>query len=113
MSPASLPNWYERLRDKWVSSLSNRHVASAEDQHANVRALSVGEVDAYFEVSDALAVIHTQLIIRHSKGQKVADYVRRRHFCHARRNGQLQREPVRDRPVVGEVRSACSDGREA
>lgn len=49
-----------------------RHIASAEDLQANLRALSVGEVDAYFEVSDAIAVVHTQLIIDAARAKKFA-----------------------------------------
>jgi putative ABC transport system substrate-binding protein len=40
-----------------------RHIASAEELHAGMHALRAGEVDAYFEVSDAIVVVHTQLII--------------------------------------------------
>ena len=40
-----------------------RHVASVEELQASVRALRAGEVDAFFEVSDALVQIQDQLII--------------------------------------------------
>jgi ABC-type uncharacterized transport system substrate-binding protein len=40
-----------------------RHIASAEELQTSVQALKAGEVDAYFEVSDAIAVVNTQLII--------------------------------------------------
>ena len=40
-----------------------RHVASVEELQSGVRALRAGEVDAVFEVSDALTVIQDQLII--------------------------------------------------
>ena len=40
-----------------------RHVASVEELQAGVRTLKAGEVDAIFEVSDALTVIQDQLII--------------------------------------------------
>ena len=49
-----------------------RHIASAEDLQVNVRTLNIEEVDAYFEVSDALAVVHTQLIIDTAKAKKFA-----------------------------------------
>ena len=40
-----------------------RHIASGEELQTSVQALKAGEVDAYFEVSDAIAVVNTQLII--------------------------------------------------
>ena len=40
-----------------------RHVASVEELQAGMQALRAGEVDAFFEVSDALVVIQTQLVI--------------------------------------------------
>jgi putative ABC transport system substrate-binding protein len=43
--------------------LVERHVASVEELQAGVRALRVGEVDAYFEVSDPMASNQAQLII--------------------------------------------------
>jgi len=49
-----------------------RHVASAEDLQMNVQAVSAGDVDAYFEVSDAIVVVHTQLIIDTAKAKKFA-----------------------------------------
>jgi len=48
-----------RLRVQFVE----RHIASVEEFQAGVRALRAGEVDAYFEVSDAIAVIQDQTII--------------------------------------------------
>jgi putative ABC transport system substrate-binding protein len=49
-----------------------RHIASSEELEANLQALKVGEVDSYFEVSDAIAVVHTQLIIDTAKAKKFA-----------------------------------------
>jgi putative tryptophan/tyrosine transport system substrate-binding protein len=43
--------------------LVERHVASVEELQADVRALRVGEGDAYFEVSDPMASNQAQLII--------------------------------------------------
>jgi putative ABC transport system substrate-binding protein len=43
--------------------LVERHVASVEELRAGVQSLKAGEVDAVFEVSDALTVIQDQLII--------------------------------------------------
>jgi putative ABC transport system substrate-binding protein len=43
--------------------LVERHVASVEELQAGLRALRVGDVDAVFEVSDALVAIRDQLII--------------------------------------------------
>ncbi len=43
--------------------LVERHVASVEELQASVRALRAGDVDAIFEVSDALVVVQDQLII--------------------------------------------------
>ena len=43
--------------------LVERHVASVEELQAGMQALRAGEVDAFFEVSDALVVIQTQLVI--------------------------------------------------
>ena len=43
--------------------LIERHVASAEELQAALRALKVGEVDAYVAVSDAMVDRHAQLII--------------------------------------------------
>jgi putative ABC transport system substrate-binding protein len=40
-----------------------RHIASAGELQAALQSLKAGEVDAYFEVSSAIAVVHTQLII--------------------------------------------------
>ena len=48
-----------------------RHIASAEELQAGVRAIRVGEVDAYFEVSDAIAVVQTQLIIDVARVKKL------------------------------------------
>jgi putative ABC transport system substrate-binding protein len=43
--------------------LVERHVTSVEELRAGVQSLKAGEVDAVFEVSDALTVIQDQLII--------------------------------------------------
>jgi putative ABC transport system substrate-binding protein len=43
--------------------LVERHVVSVEELRAGVQSLKAGEVDAVFEVSDALTVIQDQLII--------------------------------------------------
>jgi putative tryptophan/tyrosine transport system substrate-binding protein len=43
--------------------LIERHVASIEELQAGLRALRAGEVDAFFEVSDAMVVNQAQLII--------------------------------------------------
>ena len=40
-----------------------RHIASVEELKASVQAFKAGEVDAVFEVSDALVVTQDQLII--------------------------------------------------
>ena len=48
-----------------------RHIASGEALQVNLRALSIGEVDAYFEVSDAVVVVHTQLIIDTAKAKRL------------------------------------------
>jgi putative ABC transport system substrate-binding protein len=40
-----------------------RHIASVEELQTGIRALRTGEVDAFFEVSDALVQINDQLII--------------------------------------------------
>ena len=49
-----------------------RHVGSVEELQASVRALRAGEVDAFFEVSDALVQIHDQLIIDTARAKKLA-----------------------------------------
>ena len=43
--------------------LVERHIASVEELQAAIRALRAGEVDAYFEVQDAITGVHAQLII--------------------------------------------------
>ena len=48
-----------------------RHISSAEDLEAGLRALRIGEVDAYFEVSDAIAAVRTQLIIDAANAKKL------------------------------------------
>jgi putative ABC transport system substrate-binding protein len=40
-----------------------RHVGSAEELRAGLQALKVGEVDAFFEVSDAMVQVQDQLVI--------------------------------------------------
>jgi putative ABC transport system substrate-binding protein len=52
-----------------------RYVASVKELQAGVRALRAGEVDAYFEVSDAMVLSRAQLIIDTAQGQKVTDNV--------------------------------------
>jgi ABC-type uncharacterized transport system substrate-binding protein len=49
-----------------------RHVGSVEELQASLRALRAGEVDAFFEVSDALVQIHDQLIIDTARAKKLA-----------------------------------------
>jgi putative ABC transport system substrate-binding protein len=47
-----------------------RHVASVEELQAAVRALRVGEVDAFFAVSDAMVNSHAQLIIDTARAKR-------------------------------------------
>jgi len=49
-----------------------RHVASVEELQASVRTLRAEEVDAVFEVSDALVVLQDQLIIDAARAKKLA-----------------------------------------
>ena len=51
--------------------LVERHFASVEELQAGVQALKAGEVDAYFEVSDAMVNIQTQLIIDMARDKKL------------------------------------------
>jgi len=51
--------------------LVERHVASVEELQADVRALRVGEVDAYFAVSDPWAANEDQLIIDTAKVKRL------------------------------------------
>jgi len=48
-----------------------RHIASFEELQAGMRALRPGEVDAFFEGSDALVQIHDQLIIDTARGKRL------------------------------------------
>jgi putative ABC transport system substrate-binding protein len=48
-----------------------RRVASVEELQAGVRALRAGEVDAYFEVSDAMVVSQAQLIIDTARAKRL------------------------------------------
>ena len=48
-----------------------RHIASFEELQAGLRALRPGEVDAFFEGSDALVQIHDQLIIDTARGKRL------------------------------------------
>jgi len=48
-----------------------RHVASVKELQAGVRALRAGEVDAYFEVSDAMVVSQAQLIIDTARAKRL------------------------------------------
>ena len=50
--------------------LVERHVASVEELRASVQSLKAGEVDAVFEVSDALPVLEDQLIIDTATGKR-------------------------------------------
>jgi len=49
----------------------DRHVASVEELQASVRALKAGEVDAIFEVSDALVLVQDQLIIDTARAKRL------------------------------------------
>ena len=51
--------------------LVERHIASAEQLQTSLKALKVGEVDAYFEVSDAIAVVQTPVIIDTARAKKL------------------------------------------
>jgi putative ABC transport system substrate-binding protein len=51
--------------------LVERHIASAEELQAGVRALRAGEVDAYLAVSDAIASNQAQLIIDAARVKKL------------------------------------------
>ncbi len=48
-----------------------RHIASFEELQAGMRALRPGEMDAFFEGSDALVQIHDQLIIDTARGKRL------------------------------------------
>jgi ABC-type uncharacterized transport system substrate-binding protein len=48
-----------------------RHIASAEELQTSLKALKAGEVDAYFEVSDAIAVVQTQVIIDTARAKRL------------------------------------------
>jgi putative tryptophan/tyrosine transport system substrate-binding protein len=48
-----------------------RHIASVEELQTGIRALRSGEVDAFFEVSDALVQINDQLIIDRARDVKL------------------------------------------
>jgi putative ABC transport system substrate-binding protein len=48
-----------------------RRVASVEELQAGVRALRAGEVDSYFEVSDAMIVSQAQLIIDTARAKRL------------------------------------------
>ena len=49
----------------------DRHVTSVEELQASVRALRAGEVDAVFEVSDALVVLQDQLIVDTARAKRL------------------------------------------
>jgi putative ABC transport system substrate-binding protein len=51
--------------------LVERHVASVEELQAGIRALRVGEVDAYFAVSDPMASNQSQLIIDTARAKRL------------------------------------------
>lgn len=51
--------------------LVERHIASAEELQAAVRALKIGEVDAYLAVSDAVASNQAQVIIDTARVKKL------------------------------------------
>ena len=48
---------------EFVKENAERHVSSAEELQTGLRTLRAGEVDAVFEVSDALVQTHDQLVI--------------------------------------------------
>ena len=50
---------------------NERHVASVKELQAGVRALRAGEVDAYFEVSDAMVISQAQLIIDTARAKRL------------------------------------------
>ena len=51
--------------------LVERHVASVEELKAGVRALKAGEVDAFFQLSDALVAVQDQLIIETARVKRL------------------------------------------
>jgi putative ABC transport system substrate-binding protein len=57
-----------RLRVQFVE----RHIVSVEELQAGMRALRAGEVDAFFEVSDAITANQTQLIIDTARVKRLA-----------------------------------------
>jgi putative tryptophan/tyrosine transport system substrate-binding protein len=85
-----------------------RHVVSVEELQASVRALRAGEVDAVFEVSDALVVIQDQLIIDTARAKRLATMFINHSSVVKGGLRQLQREPPRNWPPVSEVRPAHS-----
>ena len=56
--------------------LVERHVASADELQASLRALRAGEVDAYLRGVRPAGEQRSPIDHRYSKGQKIADYVR-------------------------------------
>jgi putative tryptophan/tyrosine transport system substrate-binding protein len=57
----------QRLRVEFVE----RHIASVEELQAGLRALKVGEVDAFFEVSEALVQVNDQLVIDATRDKRL------------------------------------------
>ena len=57
----------QRLRVEFVE----RHIASVEELQAGLRALKVGEVDAFFEVSEALVQVNDQLVIDATRDRRL------------------------------------------
>jgi putative ABC transport system substrate-binding protein len=51
---------------------AERHVSSVDDLQASLRTLKPGQVEAIFEVSDALVHLHDQLIIDAAKVKRLA-----------------------------------------
>jgi putative tryptophan/tyrosine transport system substrate-binding protein len=57
----------QRLRVEFIE----RHIASVEELQAGLRALKVGEVDAFFEVSEALVQVNDQLVIDATRDKRL------------------------------------------
>jgi putative ABC transport system substrate-binding protein len=54
------------------TELVEKHISSVEELQASLRALKTGDVDAIFEVSDALVSVQDQLIIDTARAKKLA-----------------------------------------
>jgi len=59
-----------------------RPVASVEELQAGVRAIKMGEVDAFFQLPDPMVQGQAQLIIDTARRIRFADYVCRSKVCH-------------------------------